>query len=124
VTVSACTTASAPCTINLTTGRVGRITGYTAAPAVTYFNKLTIGGGAPADGTMVVLYFTVAGAETAASTYLVDTLGSTSPVASGSGTQGFITASPFGQLAINGTGNVTVVYNTALAQWLVISVRN
>jgi hypothetical protein len=120
-----CQSAAAPCTINLTTGRVGRITGYTGAPTVTYFNKLTISGGAPADGTLVILYFSVAGtSELAASTYLVDAVGSSSPAATGGGNQGFLTNSPFGQAAINGSGNVTLVYNSSLARWLISSLRN
>lgn len=117
--------ATAPCTIALTTGRVARITGYTGGGTVTYFNRLTIGGGAPTDGTMAVLYFGVAGSETSASIYLVDTANSTSPVATGSNTAtGLLTNSPFGQAAINGTGSVTLVYNSALARWVITSLRN
>ena len=120
-----CQSAAAPCTINLTTGRVGRITGYSGHPTVTYFNKLTIGGGAPTDGTLVVLYFSVPGAsELNASIYLVDAAGSSSLLATGGANQGFLTNSAFGNAAINGTGNVTLVYNSALARWLITSLRN
>ena len=122
---SDCQSAAAPCTIALTTGRMARITGYNS-PTI-YVNKLTIGGGAPTDGTMAVLYFSAlpgGASETGASVYLVDSAGSTSPVATGGGNQGFLTTSPFGQASINGTGSATLVYSSALAKWLIIAVRN
>ena len=104
---------------------MGRIQGYNGSPTVTYFNRLIIGGGAPTDGTLVVLYFSVPGTgELNASTYLVDAVGSSSPAAAGGGNQGFLTNSAFGNAAINGTGNVTLVYNSSLARWLITSLRN